>query len=51
MDQTVSQMPPADYNLPTDGDTAICIEDSLEHMPEQLIERDPVTLFDESKKF
>ena len=25
------------------------IEDSLEHMPEQLVQRNPATLFDESK--
>lgn len=33
----------------TESNTNV-IEDSLDHLPEKLLERDPVTMFDENKK-
>ena len=59
LEQTLSAQPSPlfpyrAYCLPADGESNCnyinVIEDSLEHMPEKLVERDPVSLFDEGKR-
>ena len=51
LQQTLSPQLQASYSLPADAESnANVIEDSLEHMPGKLIERDLATLFDESRR-